>query len=1418
MTKTTTTKRFTASVLVIAILLSLFSGAFAAEPEDLDPPAEIAEHADDNYTYADCTDTPESTKLICEIPEHTHGDGTCDVCTLESHDHPEACYTTETVCGHICSEETGCITLIPGCPEDCADAHHDDCEADCETDHGHIADSSDTVCIYHTDCVGIEGDCAAESKTTTCVSLHHDDCNDECTIEAHTHIAYGEENSCFEPVPASHVCGTRTRKTGGLAVTLPVFSAPASNDFQSTAGHKLDWDDDGKGSYNSTDARAVNGIDISIIVEDADGKTYSFKPTNPTAPLTAANKTSNFANVATGNATVTVYVADRYITSSRWIADLYMAEMTIEIKEGENSLQIPKNEIKFVKKDGSDAYFDHIDIEIAKVSFDYTLNGKNVKVSIDTSDLYNSIRLYEVTSTGVVLPVSFIGYERHEGNKLEFDITKNFNKQSTFYIEIDYDIEGYGEVTFRSPMYDYWGKLQANTCKGTDNVNKGLDMLISVDAIKDLIDQGSLIITKKIPNASGKGVNGDKFTFSISGPNGFTATETITVNSNGTGTVSLLNIPVGVYTITESYEGNKNYKTEGSKTVSVTKGEGAAATVEFNNYIDRAAISVSKIVTGLPVGKSFEFKITGPGNYSKTFTLANGQSYNAIVNTAGTYKITETSSNVNVDGYNKGETTIAGASTISEYVAEVKVSGTEQHNVTFTNPYEAKTEEYYIKHEYYLNNLTGTPEGTFGPETKTVTFPNTAPTDANKDQVASDNLRETDNSKTYEYKTVAYNPDTKTFTLKYLRTSSAAIEVAKAITGISTDRVFAFTVTNADGEAAGSFEIAGGRSSSVSITIPGTYTITEDDDTVEITGYDKKTTTILGAAEKTGYVATVEITLEDINAGTTKTVTFTNPYEAQKQEYTVVHEYYVDGETAPEGTHTEDTVTVTFPDGIPTTEYIEEHNKRLTDEGKTYGYVSIEFEDSTNTFTLEYRRYTYEIIHEYYVDDEEIPEHTSDPDEREGTEIPSEKDIEDNETIPEYDDNDYEVEKVEYNEDEHTFTITYRRRTTEVTITKIWDDANDQDGKRPNDLTVTLLADGGNGKEYNGAWNKVDNTWTLTIKGLTKNNYENGKFVNEIIYSVVEIIDEDTNSSLLGVYDIAPQDGDSLTITNVHAPEMTNLLVRKTWDENAPQSTIPQSIEVQLFADGRPVLDADDNTVTIILTDDGYGNWQGSFDNLPMYENGSVINYTARELTNNSSFRPSYTDPSMETDGMQFIHNTYIPPQIDGTPDFYNIIINYINEATGEKMTVSYTDCLEEGTRYDIQTPFDQEFASFVRTRVDNQKNWTLTGNIHEDIEITIYYNQPTIITDTEPPLTDVDGATDPEPEAPVEIPEPTTPLAPAPQPISTVTIDETPVPLADAPKTADTVNPIVLWSLLISSLLAMAAVIIIEKKKNTCK
>ena len=193
-------------------------------------------------------------------------------------------------------------------------------------------------------------------------------------------------------------------------------------------------------------------------------------------------------------------------------------------------------------------------------------------------------------------------------------------------------------------------------------------------------------------------------------------------------------------------------------------------------------------------------------------------------------------------------------------------------------------------------------------------------------------------------------------------------------------------------------------------------------------------------------------------------------------------------------------------------------------------------------------------------------------------------------------------------------TNTYSPEQTRVTVTKAWEDKNDQDGIRPKSITVKLLADGADTKETLTL--SSGNNWTGTFNNLDK--YRDGG--EEIVYTIEEVEVSGYDTVING------DASKGFVITNSHTPATTEVSGSKTWDDKGDQDgKRPDSITIRLYANGEQV-----DNVTVTAEND----WKWSFKNLPEYENGSKITYTITEDT-----VPGYTT---NVDGFN-VTNSYTP-------------------------------------------------------------------------------------------------------------------------------------------------------------------------------
>ncbi len=170
--------------------------------------------------------------------------------------------------------------------------------------------------------------------------------------------------------------------------------------------------------------------------------------------------------------------------------------------------------------------------------------------------------------------------------------------------------------------------------------------------------------------------------------------------------------------------------------------------------------------------------------------------------------------------------------------------------------------------------------------------------------------------------------------------------------------------------------------------------------------------------------------------------------------------------------------------------------------------------------------------------------------------------------------------------------------TTSVTVTKVWDDQNNRDYKRPATITVQLLkgTEVLEEKEISATNVDADNTnrWNYTWSVLPK--YEDGV---EIVYLVDEKSVPAEYSKTVSGY----------TITNRYTPGEVSVSVRKVWnDANNFYGKRPESVTVKLYKDGVPTGEP------LTLNEDN--GWSGTFTGLDKYSGaGKLAVYTVQEST-----------------------------------------------------------------------------------------------------------------------------------------------------------------------------------------------------------
>ena len=191
--------------------------------------------------------------------------------------------------------------------------------------------------------------------------------------------------------------------------------------------------------------------------------------------------------------------------------------------------------------------------------------------------------------------------------------------------------------------------------------------------------------------------------------------------------------------------------------------------------------------------------------------------------------------------------------------------------------------------------------------------------------------------------------------------------------------------------------------------------------------------------------------------------------------------------------------------------------------------------------------------------------------------------------------------------DKFTITNSYTPQSTEYAVTKVWDDADNQDGKRPASISVQLYRSV-NGQDPIAV---VGKTLTLTADNETAANTWKASFTNlpqfdkgqEITYSVKE---DDATVAALKEKGYSPK-VEGQTITNSHTPEQVKVSGQKVWDDADDQDgKRPTSITVKVM-DGSTIVDTLEVTAA--------NGWKFESKDLPKYRNGQEIVYTLSEVS-----------------------------------------------------------------------------------------------------------------------------------------------------------------------------------------------------------
>lgn len=200
-------------------------------------------------------------------------------------------------------------------------------------------------------------------------------------------------------------------------------------------------------------------------------------------------------------------------------------------------------------------------------------------------------------------------------------------------------------------------------------------------------------------------------------------------------------------------------------------------------------------------------------------------------------------------------------------------------------------------------------------------------------------------------------------------------------------------------------------------------------------------------------------------------------------------------------------------------------------------------------------------------------------------------------------------------------------RNADIRVQKVWEDAKNQDGLRPDSLKVALVADGKNAVK----------TLDLDANGEWRGLFEDVQRVNEqgsqIEYSVDEGPVKGYECGVRWVSGDTPSDPETCTITNVHEPETLDFAGTKIWaGDEGMEAMRPASIRVELV---RTVAGQEEPVAVKTVKPGSDGTWRYAFEDLPRYAGGKEIDYRVKEVDSLGAYEPSVSGADLV--------NTFLP-------------------------------------------------------------------------------------------------------------------------------------------------------------------------------
>ena len=199
-----------------------------------------------------------------------------------------------------------------------------------------------------------------------------------------------------------------------------------------------------------------------------------------------------------------------------------------------------------------------------------------------------------------------------------------------------------------------------------------------------------------------------------------------------------------------------------------------------------------------------------------------------------------------------------------------------------------------------------------------------------------------------------------------------------------------------------------------------------------------------------------------------------------------------------------------------------------------------------------------------------------------------------------------------------------------LTVYKVWKDGDNQDGLRPETISVQLYRNGepmGDPVALSEATHWMYTWEDLPVRGQGQ----------DLFYTVQEVGTVDGYTSEVGEPVKINEDEDiyAVTIVNTHEPAVTKKTVTKVWDDNGNSDGLrPSSILVHLRADGEVVGEAE------LTAESG---WTYTWEDLPVMDSGKTIKYTVEETAVPAGYMARYSEDTFT------ITNVHTPDGSDPT-------------------------------------------------------------------------------------------------------------------------------------------------------------------------